>query len=228
MRLIIELIRWYWQNTVHKYHVARGMYAAIKGLDPRTPNPPEWRVTGYFWDCALRDGDGHETEELERMKKELWKRLWIHDLSKYTWKEARWFVKENWRLRKLTYGSPEYKAAIDRIRPGIQAHYEANRHHPEWHENGLLGMSLIDEIEMICDWAAATRKHDDGNILISIEKNAERFGYEGDKARIDFYEKLARTCFTTHEWSKILDGSILHHLSLVGMSTTSVSKPSEE
>jgi len=208
MNLLIELARWYWQNTAHKIQVARGMKAAIKGLGPSLKNPPDWRVTDYFWDCLCRDGDGDDVNELKRMRQELRRRLWIHDLSKYTWQEARWFVRENHRLRKLTYGSPEYKAAIDRIKPGIQAHYDANRHHPEWHEQGIHGMTLIDEIEMICDWAAATRKHDDGNILISIHKNAERFKYQGDSARIDFYIKLAQVCFTASEWSKILDGAI--------------------
>jgi len=216
MKLLVELVRWYWQNTVHKYHVARGMYAVILGLDPSTHNPLEWRVTDYFWSCLHRDGGRGDIDELKRMRKELWYRLFVHDLSKYTWKEARWFVKENWRLRKLTYGSPEYKEVLERIKPGIQAHYKANRHHPEWHEKGLKGMTLIDEIEMICDWAAATRKHNDGNILVSIAKNAERFGYKGDEDRIDFYEKLARSCFTTPEWSKIRDGQIMYNLSLIG------------
>lgn len=200
MSLIIELIRWYWANTIHKYHVACNMYFIIKGLNPSLTEVPLWRSDSYFWECVSRD-DGDDIDELKRMRGELLRRLLIHDLSKYRWKEAKWFLKENQKLRKLTYRSKEYLDALDRMRPGIEEHYKANRHHPEWHEQGLRGMNLIDELEMICDWAAATKKHDDGNILISIYKNQERFGYDADRAR--FYEMIAEGLFTKKEWSVI-------------------------
>lgn len=38
-------------------------------------------------------------------------------------------------------------------------------------------MNLVDLLEMLCDWVAATRRHADGDIQRSIEQNAERFGY---------------------------------------------------
>lgn len=38
------------------------------------------------------------------------------------------------------------------------------------------GMDLFDLIEMFMDWKAATERHDDGDILKSIEINKERFG----------------------------------------------------
>jgi hypothetical protein len=41
-------------------------------------------------------------------------------------------------------------------------------------------MSLIDLLEMICDWKAATLRHNDGNIQRSITINKERFKY-GDE-----------------------------------------------
>jgi uncharacterized LabA/DUF88 family protein len=36
-------------------------------------------------------------------------------------------------------------------------------------------MNLVDLIEMICDWKAATERTKDGNIYKSIEINSERF-----------------------------------------------------
>jgi hypothetical protein len=39
-------------------------------------------------------------------------------------------------------------------------------------------MNLVDIVEMVCDWKAATRKHRDGNILKSLEINAKRFNIE--------------------------------------------------
>ncbi len=43
---------------------------------------------------------------------------------------------------------------------------------------GIQGMSLIDLLEMLIDWKAATLRHNDGNILKSIEINQKRFGYD--------------------------------------------------
>lgn len=42
---------------------------------------------------------------------------------------------------------------------------------------GIHAMNLIQLLEMLCDWIAATRRHDDGDIHASIEKNAARFHY---------------------------------------------------
>jgi hypothetical protein len=36
-------------------------------------------------------------------------------------------------------------------------------------------MNLIDLVEMLCDWKAASERHNDGNIRKSIEINASRF-----------------------------------------------------
>ena len=40
-------------------------------------------------------------------------------------------------------------------------------------------MNLIDLIEMLCDWKAATLRHEDGDIIKSIEINSKRFDYGG-------------------------------------------------
>jgi hypothetical protein len=39
-------------------------------------------------------------------------------------------------------------------------------------------MTLLDVIEMLADWKAATMRHDDGDLAKSIVMNAERFGYD--------------------------------------------------
>ena len=46
------------------------------------------------------------------------------------------------------------------------------------------GMSLFDILEMLCDWDAATRRHQDGSILRSIEINQRRFGYSDELKQI--------------------------------------------
>jgi hypothetical protein len=62
----------------------------------------------------------------------------------------------------------------------LKHHYAANSHHPEHYENGIAGMSLLDLIEMVCDWKAATERHADGDLLRSIEQNQDRFGYSDE------------------------------------------------
>jgi hypothetical protein len=45
-------------------------------------------------------------------------------------------------------------------------------------------MSLIDIIEMFCDWKASTERQKDGNLLKSIDINAQRFGYDDQLKQI--------------------------------------------
>lgn len=84
------------------------------------------------------------------------------------------------KLRNCTYGSDEYKTYLKGLKEGLDIHYANNRHHPEHFENGIKDMTLIDLLEMICDWKAASERHEDGDIFKSIEINQERFGYSDD------------------------------------------------
>lgn len=101
----------------------------------------------------------------------------VHDLSKYHPDEAAAFARTAGRLRETTYGTEEYRALLREIKPAIERHYARNSHHPEHYDDGIAGMSYEDLIEMVADWGAAVRRHDDGDLDLSIAKNAERFGY---------------------------------------------------
>jgi hypothetical protein len=107
-----------------------------------------------------------------------------HDASKLESPEAEIFEEYTPKLSGLTYGSPEYMAMLEKIKPALDHHYAKNMHHPENHKNGIRDMSLIDIIEMFCDWKAATLRHADGNIRKSIEVNQQRFGYSDDLKQI--------------------------------------------
>lgn len=48
----------------------------------------------------------------------------------------------------------------------------------------IRGMNLISLLEMLCDWKAATLRHNDGDILKSIEINQRRFGYSDELKQI--------------------------------------------
>jgi len=96
-----------------------------------------------------------------------------HDRSENP--ELKTFVKYTPKLAASTYGSDEYKRFLEEMKPALDHHYALNRHHPEHFVNGVEGMDLIDLIEMLADWKAATLRHNNGDINKSIEINAKRF-----------------------------------------------------
>ena len=107
-----------------------------------------------------------------------------HDASKLETPEVELFAEYTPKLASLTYGSEEYKASLEDLKPALDHHYATNRHHPEHFNNGINDMTLIDIMEMFCDWKASTLRHNDGNLLKSIEINAERFNMDGQLKQI--------------------------------------------
>jgi hypothetical protein len=103
-----------------------------------------------------------------------------HDRSKLQSPEKVWFDEYTPKLAGSTYGSDEYKQFLKGLKPALDHHYCKNRHHPEHFSNGIRGMNLIDLIEMFCDWYAASKRHNDGDIMKSIAINQERFAYSDD------------------------------------------------
>lgn len=101
-----------------------------------------------------------------------------HDISKLEDPELELFDIYTPKLAKSTYGSEEYKQFLQELKPALDHHYKVNRHHPEHFENGCKDMNLIDILEMLVDWKAATLRHIDGDIHKSLEINKERFQLE--------------------------------------------------
>ena len=101
-----------------------------------------------------------------------------HDRSKLIKPEKPVFDRMVPKLQELEYGSPEYMASLEEMGEALQHHYAKNRHHPEHFVDGISGMNLLDVIEMLADWKAATKRMADGGDLDeSITINARRFGY---------------------------------------------------
>ena len=138
----------------------------------------------------------------------------VHDKSKLESPEAEVFEEFTAKLKGTTYGSDEYKSLLASMKPALDHHYEHNTHHPEHYGylecNGCFkhfdkdyenpcdacgygqfqfrpdigGMNLLDLIEMLADWKAATERHADGSLAASIELNQKRFGYTDELKRI--------------------------------------------
>jgi len=115
---------------------------------------------------------------------EINRRAMSHDDSKFSAEEFESFARETPGHREITYGSDEYRAALDRIRPVVNLHQKRNRHHPEYHDGGVCDMTLIDLIEMLADWKAAGERHADGSIVRSIEICADRFDLSAEMTRL--------------------------------------------
>lgn len=100
----------------------------------------------------------------------------MHDASKLVDPEkAGWDIATP-KLAGLEYGSEEYRANLREIRPIIDHHYAHNSHHPEFYgSDGINGMSLLDIIEMFCDWKAASERGLGNSFMEGLAYNRKRF-----------------------------------------------------
>ena len=113
----------------------------------------------------------------------LWRGI-LHDYSKFSTFEARGFGEELPKLRESSYGEADYHALLEHTQPILTHHYRYNRHHPEHFPDGYTNMSLLDIVEMLCDWQASVKKHQDGDIVKSIDYCQQRFGMSDDISNI--------------------------------------------
>lgn len=115
-------------------------------------------------------------ELMGELIKELLDRSVHHDLSKTREPERAAYDEIVPQLRAATYGSAEYQALSDAMGEGLRHHYANNRHHPEYFADGINGMTLVDLVEMLADWKAATeRTISPGDLSESLMINRERF-----------------------------------------------------
>lgn len=114
-----------------------------------------------------------------------------HDHSKLVGIEREGYDRMGASLRDTTYGSDEYFAAFEREKAAILHHYQNGSHHPEHyamevdgtlddvtvrHGNAIAQMTLLDLVEMLADWKAASLRHADGSFDDSLPFNKKRFG----------------------------------------------------
>lgn len=115
---------------------------------------------------------------------QVYKRGDTHDRSKLEQPELDIFAEYGPKLKDSTYGSEEYKQYLKEMQVALDHHYAENRHHPEHFKNGIKDMNIVDLIEMLCDWKAASLRHNDGDITKSLEINQKRFEYSDELKQI--------------------------------------------
>ena len=110
---------------------------------------------------------------MEKIVDELQARATTHDLSKYREDEFEGYTYFNKLDPNLKYGSDEYKEAMVELEPYIkeacELHYKRNSHHPEYHYSPQ-DMPLLDIIEMVCDWYAASQTYSSNTEMTAEER----------------------------------------------------------
>lgn len=92
---------------------------------------------------------------------ELQKRSENHDKSKLSSPEREMYDEYIPKLKETPFGSKEYvKVRKEMEKTALQHHFQENRHHPEHFENGISDMTIVDVVEMFCDWYAASLRSD--------------------------------------------------------------------
>ena len=117
-------------------------------------------------------------ELLSGFSKDLESRGKWHDYSKFSNEEQKVFSDVLDGKQSAKYGTPEYEETKRKLAPALEHHYKENRHHPEHFPKGIADMTLVDVLEMLCDWKAATKRHKDDNIEASIEINSKKYNID--------------------------------------------------
>ena len=107
-----------------------------------------------------------------------------HDSSKLIEPELSGFAVNTEKLSETNYGTKEYQNLLSSLDDTIKHHHANNRHHPEHFKNGVEDMDLVDIVEMLCDWKAASERTKNGNIFQSIDYNSSRFGINNQLRKI--------------------------------------------
>lgn len=121
---------------------------------------------------------------MQSVANELFWRASVHDNSKFSPEEFELYEQAFPALQKYAYGTEEFKTELRRIQPAIEHHYMHNDHHPEYFSDpGINSMNLIQIIEMVCDWLAASERSQ-ADIRKGLEINRERFGITEQLAEV--------------------------------------------
>jgi hypothetical protein len=120
----------------------------------------------------------HEVQKLlYAMQIELGRRALEHDQSKiFHSDECATYAEYIPKLQRIEYDSDEYRQCIREMESAVRHHQTNNRHHPEAHDGGVNGMNLIDVLEMLCDWKAATLYSENADLGRTLDIQRRRFG----------------------------------------------------
>ena len=114
-------------------------------------------LLGIFSDVLREKGENHDKSKLEEPE--------IYG----------WMAMD--REPRYKYGTKEYYEKMRKYAAIFDHHYAVNTHHPEHFKSPENEMTLIDAIEMLCDWFAYKRDVDKEDALYLIRSQCIRFGF---------------------------------------------------
>lgn len=121
---------------------------------------------------------------LNRITHELALRGIHHDDSKFSDEEYEAYSKLAKECAEVPFGSSEHKSIVRKYRPAVEHHFAANPHHPDYHEAGVAGMTLVDLVEMLCDWKAASQRPGGTPLKESLPGSIKHFKIEPQLASV--------------------------------------------
>ncbi|SBV38524.1 hypothetical protein BN7874_289 [Phage NCTB] len=180
----------------HIWHVQRFIAACIHGyliaVDTTMPEPQDSTLISLLAACSSKNGirvslpsdllsvvhntrSEFNTPSPTLIASVMMQRMLTHDQSKLGSVEVELFTEYTPKLKTAKFGSEEYNQFLVGLKPALDNHYAHNRHHPEHYEDGVSSMTLIDVIEMMCDWAASSLRSKDGSFENSLKICKSRF-----------------------------------------------------
>ena len=130
----------------------------------------------YDAGTEIREHQDDVRQFMQAVIVDLHARASVHDDSKFSAGELPFLQKLGELTEKegkAAIGTPQYEERKALLGPMIEHHYANNDHHPEHHQHGMFGMTLMSLVEMFCDGAAANKRRDGGapmNITHSVDK----------------------------------------------------------
>lgn len=130
-------------------------------------------------EMGIKKHQARVKELIDAIIEELQQRAATHDDSKFDDEERDTYLNLIPKIYGEAETTDEERAELKiAAQPAIDHHYAVNRHHPEFHEAGVDGMTLVDLIEMVCDWKAASERGGN-NLMANMDNNQNRFRLTG-------------------------------------------------
>ena len=121
------------------------------------------------YEQATREHIQHVIDNMNEVTQNLQERAKNHDKSKLEPPEINDYQESAESLvNPEPYGTEAYEQTRQTISPALEHHYRVNSHHPEHYEGGVMDMTLLDMLEMLCDWKAASLRHEDNTFANSM------------------------------------------------------------
>ena len=128
---------------------------------------------------------GFIRDDLIEIIHQLYLRALHHDDSKWTDDERPYYEKSDEAVNFYGKDIDSYeellKITAPITAPAIKHHFEVSKHHPEHYKNGVNDMSLVDIIEMVCDWHSSAKTR---GLPLDCEFNFKRFGIDEQLQKI--------------------------------------------